>query len=198
MEDWLGITKIATDPLGRAQNVQYPDGDSVITYGYDKTGRIAEKHFPNGMHTAYRYDSKGKIQELVHKDREGIPDNYIYQYDLLGNKIGIDKQRRGLEEEKGSYQYGYDSLGRLNGVTKDGVPLRTYRYDAFGNRTKLTEQWNYNQITQVYIYENEGLSRPIVIKCNHKKIVKVVWAFCNYEVLERILRDKCYDKIQYL
>ena len=26
MEDWLGITKISTDLLGRAQDVQYPDG----------------------------------------------------------------------------------------------------------------------------------------------------------------------------
>ena len=99
MQDWLGITKIATDPLGRAEKVQYPDsktvsytygkagertritypdgktvyygfdeqvrlselkdGDSVITYGYDAAGRLAEKHFPNGLHTAYHYDSKG-------------------------------------------------------------------------------------------------------------------------------------------
>lgn len=43
-------------------------------------------------------------------------DKYTYQYDLLGNKAGIEKQRRGLEEESGSYRYGYDALGRLKKV----------------------------------------------------------------------------------
>ena len=197
MEDWLGITKIATDPLGRAQNVQYPDGktvsytygkagertsitypdgktiyyrfdeqirlselrdgDSVITYGYDAAGRLAEKHFPNGMHTDYRYDSKGQIQELIHTDREGILDRYTYQYDLLGNKTGIEKQRRGLVEESGSYQYGYDPLGRLNKVTKDSNPLRNYSYDAFGNRTRLMERGK--QTTYAYNSVNQLLSR---------------------------------------
>ena len=197
MEDWLGITKIATDPLGRAQNVQYPDGktvsytygkagertsitypdgrtvyygfdeqvrlselrdgDSVITYGYDAAGRLAEKHFPNGLHTDYRYDSKGQIQELVHTDREGILDRYTYQYDLLGNKTEIEKHRRGLEEESGSYKYGYDPLGRLNEVTKDSNLLRNYSYDAFGNRTRLMERGK--QTTYVYNNVNQLLSR---------------------------------------
>ena len=197
MEDWLGITKIATDLLGRAENVQYPDGktvsytygkagertsitypdgrtvsygfdeqvrlselrdgDQVITYGYDSAGRLAEKYFPNGLHTDYKYDSKGQIKELVHKDREGVLDKYIYQYDLLGNKTGIEKQRRGLEEESGSYLYGYDALGRLNEVVKDGNALRGYQYDAFGNRTRLMEQGK----TTTYAYNtmNQLLSR---------------------------------------
>lgn len=120
-------------------------------------GRLAEKHFPNGMQTAYMYDSKGQIKELVHKDKEGILDRYTYQYDQLGNKIGIEKQRRGLEEESGSYQYRYDSLGRLNEVIKDGNPLRAYQYDAFGNRTGLMEQGK--QTTYVYNTVNQLLSR---------------------------------------
>lgn len=197
MEDWLGITKIVTDPLGRAENVQYPDGktvsytygkagertsitypdgrtvyygfdeqirlselrdgDQVITYFYDCAGRLAEKYFPNGMHTDYKYDSKGQIKELVHKDREGVLDKYIYQYDLLGNKTGIDKQRRWLEEESGSYLYGYDALGRLNEVVKDGNALRTYQYDAFGNRTRLTERGK--QTTYAYNNVNQLMSR---------------------------------------
>ena len=30
-------------------------------------------------------------------------------------------------------------MGRLAGVSKDGQPLRTYEYDAFGNRSLLRE-----------------------------------------------------------
>ena len=84
-------------------------------------------------------------------------DKYTYQYDLLGNKTGIEKQRRGLEVESGSYRYGYDALGRLNEVVKDGNALRGYQYDAFGNRTRLMEQGK----TTTYAYNtmNQLLSR---------------------------------------
>ena len=41
MEDWLGVTKIATDPLGRAQNVQYSDGKTIY-YGFDEQIRLSE------------------------------------------------------------------------------------------------------------------------------------------------------------
>ena len=37
-----------------------------------------------------------------HQDKEGILDRYTYLYDLLGNKTGITKERRGLTEESGS------------------------------------------------------------------------------------------------
>ena len=46
------------------------EGDRVITYGYDAFGRLSEKKFPNGTESAYTYDSKGQLTELVHRDRE--------------------------------------------------------------------------------------------------------------------------------
>ena len=179
MEDWLGITRIENDPMGRALKVQYPDGKEVsytygkggertgitypdgrtasclydsslrlaglkdgedtITYGYDERGRLSRKTFPNGMETSYAYDIKGQLMELTHRDQEGILDRYVYGYDLMGNKTTIEKQRRGLPEESGAYAYRYDAMGRLAGASKDGQPLRTYEYDAFGNRSLLRE-----------------------------------------------------------
>ena len=66
----------------------------------------------------------------------------------------IEKQRRGLPEESGLYTYDYDPLGRLSKVTKDGEMLRTYGYDAFGNRTHMTEgdreaAYTYNAMNQL-------------------------------------------------
>ena len=92
------------------------EGDSIITYGYDPVGRLCEKQFPNGTKTTYRYDRKDQLTELVHQDQEGILDRYTYLYDLLGNKTGITKERRGLERESGQYRYGYDALGRLSEI----------------------------------------------------------------------------------
>ena len=55
-------------------------------------------------------------------------------YNLTGNKTEITKERRGLEEESGAYAYGYDALGRLSQIQKDGKLQTRYGYDAFGNR----------------------------------------------------------------
>ena len=130
------------------------DGEDVITYNYDDMGRLTQKNFPNGCHTAYVYNQQGQLETLTHTDKEGILDAYTYRYDLTGNKTAIEKQRRGLPEESGLYTYGYDPLGRLSKVTKDGEMLRTYGYDAFGNRTHMTEgdretAYTYNAMNQL-------------------------------------------------
>ena len=136
------------------------EGDSIITYAYDPLGRLCEKQFPNGTKTTYAYDRKDQLTELVHSDKEGILDRYTYLYDLLGNKTGITKKRRGLEQESGSYTYGYDALGRLSEIQKDGQMQTRYGYDAFGNRTWKEESgertsYQYNVINQM-VSEKHG------------------------------------------
>lgn len=194
MQDWLGLTRIQNDALGRATKVTYPDqkevsytygkagerrsitypdgrtvyygydeqlrlselkeGDRIITYGYDAYGRLSEKQFPNGTGSTYHYDRKDQLTELVHRDKEGILDRYTYLYDLLGNKTGITRERRGLTGESGSYTYGYDALDRLESIRKDNVLETQYRYDAFGNRTKKESgehqtSYQYNALNQL-------------------------------------------------
>ena len=136
------------------------EGDSIITYAYDPLGRLCEKQFPNGTKTTYAYDRKDQLTELAHSDKEGILDRYTYLYDLLGNKTGITKERRGLEQESGSYAYGYDALGRLSEIQKDGQMQTRYGYDAFGNRTWKEESgertsYQYNVINQM-VSEKHG------------------------------------------
>ena len=173
LEDWLGITRIENDALGRAVKVSYPEGETVtytygkagertgltypdgrtVTYGYDELLRLTELR-DGEQSIRYAYDSQGRLESLIHSDREGILDAYAYRYDILGNKTAIEKQRRGLKEESGSYTYGYDALGRVSSVTKDGILLRSYVYDAFGNRTGLKEgeretRYIYNALNQL-------------------------------------------------
>ena len=123
-------------------------------------GRLCEKQFPNGTKTTYAYDKKDQLTELLHQDQDGILDRYTYLYDLLGNKTGITKERRGLEQESGSYTYGYDALGRLSEIKKDGQMQTRYGYDAFGNRTWKEESgertsYQYNVINQM-VSEKHG------------------------------------------
>lgn len=164
---------------GERRSITYPDGKTVfygydeqfrlselkeggriITYGYDTVGRLCEKQFPNGTKTTYRYDRKDQLTELLHQDQEGILDRYTYLYDLLGNKTGITKERRGLERESGQYRYGYDALGRLSEIQKDGEIQTQYGYDTFGNRTWKEEcgeqtSYQYNALNQL-VSERQG------------------------------------------
>ena len=123
-------------------------------------GRLCEKQFPNGTKTTYRYDRKDQLTELLHQDQGGILDRYTYLYDLLGHKTGITKERRGLERESGQYRYGYDALGRLSEIQKDGEIQYRYGYDAFGNRTWKEESgeqtsYQYNALNQL-VSERQG------------------------------------------
>ena len=196
IKDWLGVTRIQNDALGRAEKISYPDGkevhytygkmgerqsitypdgqavyysydgnlrlsklqaeDKVITYSYDRIGRLAKKYFTNGIETAYTYNQKGQISTLIHIDSEGVLDQYLYQYDRNGNRTEIEKKRRG-KEESGKFSYRYDSIGRLKEVAKDGYILREYEYDAFGNRTMLRE--NGQETTYGYNALNQLISR---------------------------------------
>lgn len=192
--DWLGVTAIEVDELGRPEKItdqkgreviytrgelgqrlklQYPGGKTVeygydeslrltslrdengeLQYNYDSNGKLTEKLLPNGIRTNYIYDVTGALTSLVHSDMEGMLDSLEYQYDAIGNKVEIKRQRRGLPEENGEFCYAYDALNRLTAVEKDGMSLRNYGYDAFGNRTFLENEegrtdYSYNMANQL-------------------------------------------------
>ncbi len=136
-----------------------------INYKYDEMGRLSEKLLPEGMRTRWLYDERGQLRELVHEDRYGVLDRCQYEYDLMGNKTAITKERRGLKEESGRYEYGYDSLSRLASVSKDGDAVRAYAYDSFGNRSSLEDfgrerntSYHYDALNRL-MYKEEGGER---------------------------------------
>ncbi|WP_235839266.1 DUF6531 domain-containing protein [Clostridium sp. Marseille-P2415] len=172
------------DELSRLSRLIYEGED--ITYHYDKEGRLMEKRFLNGIITNYQYNSLGLLSCLTHKADGDILERYDYEYDLAGNKTEIIKQRKiplsskhlseeickNLKEENGIYSYRYDKLDRLIEVYKDTKRLRSYNYDAFGNRIRKlesggTEIYKYNTANQLleingmrktekYKYDNRG------------------------------------------
>lgn len=124
-----------------------------VSLSYDAYGRIASKTV-GPAETAYTYDKCGHLENLVNKKNGTVLDSYEYSYDQAGNLVASCQKREGMPEATGSYEYGYDEIGRLNRVTKDGSPLRSYTYDAFGNRTILDEagaktEYLYNKANQL-------------------------------------------------
>lgn len=159
--------------LGQRLKMQYPGGKTVefgydacmrltsvqdengtLQYGYDENGKLRKKLLPNGIRTDYTYHATGNLAGLVHWDAEGMLEIREFQYDAAGNKIEVECHRRGLPEESGTYHYAYDTQNRLTTVEKDGVPLRSYGYDDFGNRSFLESEegrtdYFYNEADQL-------------------------------------------------
>lgn len=126
---------------------------TTVSFSYDPYGRIASKTI-GPTETAYTYDKCGHLVSLVNKKNGIVLDSYEYSYDQIGNLVASSQKREGMPEATGNYEYGYDEIGRLNAVVKDGSPLRSYTYDAFGNRTILYEagaktEYLYNKANQL-------------------------------------------------
>lgn len=120
---------------------------------------------------SYAHNGEGRLAELTHRDREGILDRYVYQYDLMGNKTAIEKQRRGLPGESGAYTYNamnqlvsrvdamneepytYDKRGNLSLILQNGALRNQYVYGALNC---LEQAVNAKGETALYTYNGLG------------------------------------------
>ena len=79
-------------------------GDKEIRYSYDKEGRLIRKDMPDEISSLYSYDERGLLSSLCHMKGNKKLEEYIYGYDLLGNKTKVVRQRdvdhKGIKEEK--------------------------------------------------------------------------------------------------
>ena len=138
--------------------------DIQVDYTYDEAGRLTGKKSSGGYLTRWAYGTCGELLSLTHEEAGGILEHYTYGYDGLGNKTAVRKERTGLPRESGDYQYTYDGLQRLTGVSRDGQELRCYTYDAFGNRIRMEDKergrvstYHYNAINQLIREEIQPL-----------------------------------------
>lgn len=129
--------------------------EKTIRYCYDEAGRLTGKQFPGGNRTDYHYNGAGKVEEILHTGAD-FTERYHYGYDVMGNKITAEKERPGLPEDSGNFSYGYDELNRLIHVSQNGKTLRSYGYDAFGNRSSKTEYQTAGELVTTYRYNTKN------------------------------------------
>lgn len=199
VRDWLGITEIEHDALGRVLKVTdpygkeisyewgaagerrkmvYPDGQAVryeyneagqlaelihdtdvVSYAYDRAGRLITKKLSNGIRVGYVYDEAGRLGSLIHEG-EHLKEAYHYSYDAAGNRNGIAWKMSGAESTV--HTYGYDEMNRLTEVYNEGKLLRSYAYDAFGNRVQKRDYVENAVKETTYVYnENNQLIKEI-------------------------------------
>ena len=129
--------------------------EKTIRYSYDEFGRLIGKQLPGGNYTDYRYNEAGKLEEILHKGAD-FTERCHYSYDVMGNKVMAEKERPGLPEDSGSFSYCYDALNHLTTVAQNGQTLRTYSYDAFGNRSSKTEYQTAGGLVTTYRYNTRN------------------------------------------
>ena len=95
------------------------------------------------------------MSEILHTGAD-FSEHYIYGYDILGNKTSAAKERTGIQADSGRYEYSYDEMNRLTGVMHDGQQLRSYSYDAFGNRRRKTEYTQNGKLITTYGYNTKN------------------------------------------
>jgi RHS repeat-associated protein len=137
------------------------NGGSPIAFTYDPdsllTGAGAltlTRHPANGfvsqatlgsLITTLGYDGFGALSSSQTSLGGTLQLGAAYTRDVLGR---IEQKTETLLGAERTEVYGYDTAGRLTDVTRDGVALASYTYDANGNR--LTETTSAGTISATY------------------------------------------------
>jgi rhs family protein len=170
------------DKFGRTVAIVYPDGKKV-SYNYDKRGRLIEtvsgnehirltynslgriesREYSDGSKTFYEYNDIGSPTKITYSSDENVNIEYIYTYDLVGNKTGISINKNGSVKD---YSYSYDEVGRITKVVLNDKMLREYSYDIFGNRTAKVDYTEEEVVTTNYIYKGGKLVEELIAKNN--------------------------------
>ena len=138
---------------GELTSLVYPDGERAsyeydsfgrltrlatrnksVSYEYDQLSRLIRKCASDGLVTRYEYDACRRITAMTHLDSEGELIRLDFGYDAEGNRVRKSVRNRNLPECAGDFTYAYDELNRLISASRNDHILRSYGYDAFGNR----------------------------------------------------------------
>lgn len=125
---------------GVAKSYAY-DNDNLLTQAGDisykrdsNTGVISGSQLGN-VTTSSGYNGFGELSEEQASVLAGKIYNATYQRDNLGRIIASTEVINGIQD---NYIYEYGDLNELTSVTKNGALIRTYNYDANGNRLGVT------------------------------------------------------------
>jgi RHS repeat-associated protein len=123
-------------------------GAGTFAASYNADGNLLTETYPNGMTAQYGYDDTGRATSLTYTAPSGCQSNCTWYRDAaqpsaFGQWL-IQQQTTQLTGQPAlsSYQYQYDTAGRLTQVQDTpagaGCTTRQYTYDADSNRLSQT------------------------------------------------------------
>jgi YD repeat-containing protein len=153
------VTTLTYDAAGNLAGLKDPDSN-LTTYAYDGMNRQTASTDPLGHHSTSGYDAAGNLTSMT--DRDGR--QTTYSYDAADRKTGetwvsaspsytatyaynAAGQLTSESDPYSSYQFTYDSDGRLSTVSDSGTPglasvTLTYGYNSFDDRTSVSDSRN--------------------------------------------------------
>lgn len=144
------------DFLGRIANIQTPAG--IISYNYQTGQNTVVRSLPNGVRTTWKRQLNGELDDITHgfskqlnAKQYSVLAQYQYSHGPDGRIAAINEYSGG--QGKFTWQYAYDSMGRLVRATGPGGREYGYEYDQAGNRTKATTT---GTPAQLYTYDWAG------------------------------------------
>jgi RHS repeat-associated protein len=134
--------RVTSVTVNDANPVAYQyDADSLLIQVGDLTlSRSAENGLLtgttlSGVTDSLSYNGFGEVTDYTAKHSGDKLFSTQYTYDKLGR---ITRKVETVQGETDTYDYSYDTAGRLEKVKQNGVTLSTYSYDANGNRLSHT------------------------------------------------------------
>ncbi len=171
MEDWLGITRIVPDKMGRPEQVTTPAKETV-SYEWGERGECRSMVYPDGSRVSYEYDNALRLLQChIGKDTASyqyypngklkaklLPDSgkILYQYNYAGYISEISHMKGDELIDRLSYQYDRTNrksrISRMrSGMEENGI--YEYQYNAAGN---LTSVWKNGSEEEKYDYDVYG------------------------------------------
>ena len=111
----------------------FPSG-LLETYGYDLNGNLTSKTDRKNQQITYTYDALNRLTKKTYPNTSTV--NYTYDNDSRLTQV---------VDPTGTYQFGFDHMGRLTSTTTNYTFLTSrsfttaYGYDAASNRTSFTD-----------------------------------------------------------
>ena len=148
-----GTTSYSYDALDRLATVV--DASGTTAYTYDAVGNLASTTYPNGVATAYSYDTLNRLLQMSNTGPGGLLSSYTYTLGPTGNRLQVVEA--GAATTGRTVSYAYDALYRLTqeNVDEPGTASEhsiSYTYDAVGNRNQIVR----DGVTTSYTYDGNN------------------------------------------
>lgn len=155
IEDWLGITRMSRDAIGRIVDEEDHEGNHT-GYKWNKRGSCTGISYPDGRTVTYEYNARQQLSRCV-SDKTDVRYEYLQNGQLRERQL-LDAIRIGYE---------YDQLGRVSALSRyhgeDMTARFTYSYDACARKTKITE-WSEGKQEVEFRFSYDALGRLTAVK----------------------------------
>lgn len=159
MTDWLGITKIQPDKMGRPTQVTTPE-DKTISYEWGERGECRSIVYSDGFKALYEYDEALRLSQC------NIGEDKI-SYGYYPN--GKIKEKRLPDSVKANYQYNMAGYISEISYTKGNnlIDVLNYQYDRNNRKSRISRtrpgmedngvyEYRYNQVGSLISVNKNG------------------------------------------